>query len=120
MAFAPLALGARIGRVVRRRAGAASPARAPRLVRPLERPAREAETPAERFVVSLLAKEGPLPFTGVTERLARWLYAEALRRSGWVTDIGIFGSTLFHAEAARALEAGAGSLWLVEPGEGER
>jgi hypothetical protein len=120
MASAALALGARIGRIVRRRAGAASPARAPRLVRPLERPAREAGTPAERFVVSLLAEEGPLPFTGLTERLARWLYAEALRRGGWVADIGIFGSTLFRAEAARELEAGAGSLWFVEPGEGER
>lgn len=68
----------------------------------------------EAWVVTLLAKENELPYGEVISRLAESLYRNELRAWGSAVDIGLFGSSLFAADARRALEAGKDELWEID------
>ena len=83
-------------------------------VRLLDEPCREPASPAERWAVRALARNGDLPLHQLVEHMARELYREELRRGGWATEIGFAGSAPFRADAERAVEDAAGSLWTID------
>ena len=80
-----------------------------RLRNPAPRPPA---TDVESFAVDLLAKEA-MTFGELVSRVAALLYRKELRAGAWAVDIGLFGSSLFIADALRGLEAGSGELWEV-------
>ncbi len=83
-------------------------------VRLLDEPCREPVSPAERCALRALARNGDLPLHQLVEHVARELYREELRCGGWATEIGFAGSAPFWADAERAVEDAAGSLWTID------
>ncbi|MBI4526952.1 MAG: hypothetical protein HY695_24410 [Deltaproteobacteria bacterium] len=76
-------------------------------------PRRAHKNDVEAFVVSLLNRRKDLPYSQVVLNVAEFLYREELRSGGWAVDIGLFGSSLWVADARRALEEGDGELWEI-------
>lgn len=89
--------------------GSSSRASVP-LVRLLDGPRRPAATPVERLAVRALERDGVLPYPTLVLRVADDLYREELRRGGWNSDIGVWGSRLFVPEVERELGTSAGLL----------
>lgn len=83
-------------------------------VRLMELPLRGAATEAESFAVALLRAEKEIAYGALVSRVAEFLYRKELRAGAWGVDIGLFGSALFNADAARELEAGKGELWEID------
>ncbi len=84
------------------------------LVRLIELPLRGPATEAESFAVALLRAEKEIAYGVLVSRVAEFLYRKELRAGAWAVDIGLFGSALFNADAARELEAGKGDLWEID------
>ena len=82
-------------------------------VRLLPWDSRRPATAAESTVVNLLARGEDLPLETLLALVAEALYREELRAGAWAVDAGLFGSSLFVAEARRAVEAGDGELWQI-------
>jgi hypothetical protein len=89
-----------------------------RLVRPFPVPLRPVRSPGERCALSLLQREGAMPFGALAERVARHLYADELRHGGWAAEIGLVGWALCLPDAGRDIEAADGALWQIEPSAG--
>jgi hypothetical protein len=77
--------------------------------------ARPPETPIERQLVSTLTARGPLSRSALVSAVALALYRDELARGGWLTGIALLGEGAFVGEVRRALDAGCGVLWDVEP-----
>ena len=103
-----------IARGLRTSRDAASASPAGPVVRLVDTPRRQAETPIERQVISILQQAGAVSHDRLAQRIARDLYEAELRRGAAAVDIGIFGSRLFEPEAAQTLRAGAGVLWEID------
>jgi hypothetical protein len=85
-------------------------------VRLLTAPARHPQTQIERLLVDTLAVKGPMSRSALVSLAALALYREELANGGSLADLGFFGERLFVGDVTRALEAGRGVLWAVEPG----
>jgi hypothetical protein len=76
---------------------------------------RSAETPIERQLVDTLTARGPLSRSALVSAVALALYRDELARGGWLTGLALLGEGAFVGEVSRALDAGCGVLWDVEP-----
>ena len=81
-----------------------------RLIKPA---LRSSATDVEAFVVTLLARKNELPYRAAVSHVAEFLFHKELRAGAWAVDVGLFGSSLFGADARRELEAGKGKLWEI-------
>jgi hypothetical protein len=61
-----------------------------------------------------------MPFGTLVQRVARDLYVDEVRHSGWAVEIGVFGPVLFLPDAAREIEAADGALWQIDRSAGPR
>jgi hypothetical protein len=84
-------------------------------VRLLAEPARPPATPVERLLVDTLAIRGPLARAALVSAVARTLYRDELRRSGWLAALGFFSERVFVVEVTRALDSARDVLWEFEP-----
>jgi hypothetical protein len=74
---------------------------------------RSSATDVEAFVVTLLARKNGLPYRAAVFHVAEFLFHKELCAGAWAVDIGLFGSSLFGADARRELEGGKGELWEI-------
>jgi hypothetical protein len=58
----------------------------------------------EYLVERIVGKSKSAPFHWLEEKVSEELYYNELRSGAWATDIGVWGPTLFRAEAARVLK----------------
>ena len=84
-------------------------------VRLRSRPMRAPETDGERALVDALTAQGSRSSRALVSFAACVLYRQELDRGGALADIGLFGENLFRPDVGRALEAGRGILWDIEP-----
>ena len=82
-------------------------------VRTLEPASRLVATDVERFVENQLAGATSVAYEKLVSRVAEFIYRKELKLGASVLDIGLFGSSLFVAEARRELELGRGKLWEI-------
>ena len=57
----------------------------------------------EELVKKVAGDRQAVPLHWLEDRLADALYREELRQGAWMTDIGLWGDTVFRQEAARML-----------------
>lgn len=83
-------------------------------------PRRPPRTFLEELVLSVLQRDRTMLLEDLAERVAGALYADALRHGAGALDIGFFGAKLFVPAVVREVEEGHGTLWEIQPPEGER
>ena len=86
-------------------------------VRLCEPAMRSAATEMERFVQRQLSGQTFVAYDQLVSRVAEWLYRKELELGASVLDIGLFGHSLFIAEARRELDLRRGKLWDIEEAE---
>ena len=83
------------------------------IVRLVDSRRRQAESPIELQIISILKEAGSISHNHLVQRVARDLYEGELRRGAAVVDIGLFGSRLFEREVVETLKDGDGALWDI-------
>ncbi|MBI4247552.1 MAG: hypothetical protein HY614_10250 [Candidatus Rokubacteria bacterium] len=86
-------------------------------VRLVEPAGRLPTSEIERLAAGRLARDSSVAFDVLAAHVAAEIYRRALQRGGWVVDLGLVGSSVFVPDVVRELEAAAGVLWTIGPGD---